>query len=279
MKSIELQNVIHWSNQATYETSKIETQSEEISSHGFRAKVFRTAKNGEPLGTCADMTHANEKDQVFAIGDGVSQSFNPAKWAELLVVKASEGGNLSDLLKQVQHLSADWEADCSALLKDEEPLSFIRQKQLQGSQSTLAVLRLVSISDSVKNWQFSTIGDSLLVVLDASKPEPLIKRFYPFTDISNFPAGPDIIATKPPYLRGHVKTFQFESVAGESCLLMTDALARYALSYGAVGFEISTVFPFLNTDQHDFESWIEITRKSGLGDDDSTLILISSIYE
>jgi len=279
MNVTELKKENYNLNQTTQKISTIETQSEVILFHSFKAKVFKTSKSGESLETCADMTYVNLKDQVFAIADGVSQAFNSAKWAELLVTNASKSNSPSSLLNQVRHLSSDWEVDCTVLLKEEEPQSFIRQKQMQGSQSTLAILKLVPISDAVQNWQFSTIGDSLLVVLDASKPSPLIKRFYPWSNTSDFPAGPDVIATNPPYLRGHVKTFQFESVVEESCLLMTDALARYAVSNGAVGSKISMVFPFLEADQPDFESWVKNARQNGLGDDDSTLISIFPSHE
>ena len=279
MKVTELQKSLELSGTATHNISKLEPQSEVVSLQGFRTKVFRTSKHGEPLDTCADMAYVNDKNQVFAIADGVSQAFNSAKWAELLVADVSESGGLINLLNHLHHLSKEWEADCSILLKDEEPQSFVRQKQLQGSQSTLAVLQLVSSVNSVNNWQFNTVGDSLLIALDSSNPTPLIKRFYPWSVSSDFPTGPDVVSTNPPYLRGHIKTFQFECANNESFLLMTDALARYAVSNGAIGTSILTVFPFLEDDQHIFETWIASARKNGLGDDDSTLISIFPVYE
>ena len=279
MKVTELQKSLELSGTATHNVSKLEPHSEVISLQGFRTKVFRTSKHGEPIDTCADMANVNDKNRVFAIADGVSQAFNSAKWAEILVADASECGGLINLLSHVDHLSKEWDADCSGLLKDEEPQSFVRQKQLQGSQSTLAVLQLVSRVNSVNHWQFSTVGDSLLIALDSSNQTPLVKRFYPWSDSSDFPTGPDVISTKPPYLRGHIKTFQFEYANNESFLLMTDALARYAVGNGAIGTNILTVFPFLESDQHSFETWIESARKNGLGDDDSTLISIFPVYE
>jgi len=279
MKITELQRRLEMSDAATQKISKIEPQLEVIPSQSFRTSVFKTSKGGESLDTCADMAYINEKDKVFAIADGVSQAFNSTKWAELLVANASEPGGLISLLNHVQHLSKEWEADCSVLLKDEDPQSFIKQKQLQGSQSTLAILKLVSRDDSVKKWEFNTVGDSLLIALDSSKPTLLIKRFCPWSNTSDFPTGPDVIATNPPYLRGHVKTYQFEFAHEESYLLMTDALARYAVTNCKVGTSVLTVFPFLEDDQHNFETWIESARKSGLDDDDSTLISIFPIYE
>lgn len=279
MKVTELQKSLELLESTTHNVSKIEPQSEVISLHSFRTKVFRTSKHGEPLDTCADMAYVNDKNRVFAIADGVSQAFNSAKWAEILVADASEFGGLINLLSHVDHLSKEWDADCSGLLRDEEPQSFVRQKQLQGSQSTLAVLQLVSSINSVNHWQFSTVGDSLLIALDSSNTTPLVKRFYPWSDSSDFPAGPDIISTKPPYLRGHIKTFQFGYADNESYLLMTDALARYAVSNGVTDTSILTVFPFLEDDQQSFETWIESARKNGLGDDDSTLISIFPVYE
>ena len=246
--------------------------------HTYTTKIFRTSKSGEPIETCADMVHVNLKDQVFAIADGVSQSFNSAKWAELLVTEASKPNGVMGLLNHVPTISSDWENDCKLLLKGEEPQSFLLQKQQQGSQSTLAALKLISRTDG-QNWQFNTIGDSLLIVLDASESSPLIRKFYPWSRADDFPAGPDIVSTRRPFLRGHIKTFEFESVVREKLLLMTDAMARYAVTNGAIGSEIAKVFPFLESNDLDFESWITNARQNGLGDDDSTLILISPHYE
>ena len=279
MKVTELQKSLELSGSANHNISKLEHQSEVVSLQRFRTKVLRTSKHGEPLDTCADKAYVDDKNQVFAIADGVSQAFNSAKWAELLVADASKSGGLINLLNHVHLLSKEWDKDCAELLKDEEPQSFLRQKQLQGSQSTLALLQLVSSVNSVNNWQFNTVGDSLLIALDSSNPTPLVKRFYPWSVSSDFPTGPDVISTKPPYLRGHIKTFQFECANNESFLLMTDALARYAVSNGAIGTSISTVFPFLEDDQRSFETWIESARKNGLGDDDSTLISIFPVHE
>ena len=260
------------------EEPEIQLPSKSNFTHTYTTKVFRTSKSGEPIETCADMVHVNLKDQVFAIADGVSQSFNSAKWAELLVTTASKPNGFMSLLNQVPTISSDWENDCKLLLKDEEPQSFLLQKQLQGSQSTLATLKLMS-QDGVQNWQFNTIGDSLLIVLDASESSTLIRKFYPWSRADDFPAGPDIVSTRRPFLRGHIKTFEFESVVGEKLLLMTDAMARYAVINGAIGSEIAKVFPFLESNDLDFESWITSARQNGLGDDDSTLILISPHYE
>ena len=225
----------------------------------------------ETLENCADWAKADHTRQMFTIADGVSQSFNSAKWAEILVSRADSTKNLKEFIDDVQRFAVDWELDCSILLTDEDPHSFLRQKQQQGAQSTFANLRLV-IRDGQHFWQFSTIGDSLLVVLDTSEGSRSIKRLAPWSKLDSFPGSPDVVASKAPHVRGHVKSFEYPASKHQELLLMTDALARYLVSRASIEGEIDEFFPFLNNSEIPFQTWIDDARAEGLQDDDSTLI-------
>ena len=237
----------------------------------FNSKIFRTSKSDETIESCADWAEADHARQIFTIADGVSQAFNSSKWAEILVTKADSTKNLYEFINDIQRLSEDWEADCASLLNDEDAHSFIRQKQRQGAQSTFANLRLVKRGE-LQYWQFSTIGDSLLVILDTSEGSRSLQRLVPWSKIESFPGSPDIVSTKTPYIRGHIKSFEYPASEHQELLLMTDALARYLVSRTSVEVEVDEIFPFINKSEVIFQTWVDNARADGLQDDDSTLI-------
>ena len=239
----------------------------------FDATVYRAPKSDELIETCADMAIVNISDQIFTIADGVSQAFNSARWSELLVQNITTGCDTPTLIESIPRIARSWDDDCNALLQNEDPQSFTRQKQLQGSQSTLASLRLLNRNHELL-WRFHTVGDSLLVIVDTSDVPNLVQRSIPFTKVDDFPVSPDTLSTKAPHLRGHIKTFEILAAENQMLLLMTDALARYAVSHGSSGFDIGSVFPFLGKTDTDFADWLHNARQNGLGDDDSTLIMI-----
>ena len=242
-------------------------------SYIFDATIYRAPKSDEILETCADMARVNTSDQIFTIADGVSQAFNSARWSELLVKNITTSCDTPTLIESIPEIAQSWDADCEELLQNEDPHSFSRQKQLQGSQSTLASLHLFERNNDLC-WRFHTIGDSLLMIVDASDSPNLVQRFMPFTKVEDFPSGPDILSTKAPHLRGHIKTFEIPATESQKLLLMTDALARYAVSHGSPGIDIDSIFPFLGGSDTDFTEWLQNARQDGLGDDDSTLIMI-----
>ena len=239
----------------------------------FDATIYRAPKSDEILETCADMARVNTSDQIFTIADGVSQAFNSARWSELLVQHVTSSCDTPTLIEFIPKIAQYWDADCEELLQNEDPQSFTRQKQSQGSQSTLASVHLFERNHDLC-WRFHTIGDSLLVIVDASDSPNLVQRFMPFTKVEDFPSSPDILSTKAPYLRGHIKTFEIPALESQKLLLMTDALARYAVSHGSPGIDIESIFPFLGGSDTDFADWLQNARQNGLGDDDSTLIMI-----
>jgi hypothetical protein len=237
----------------------------------FNSTIFRTSKSDETVESCADWANADHGRQIFTIADGVSQAFNSSKWAEILVKNADSTKNLNEFIHDIQRFSEEWEADCSSLLINEDAHSFIRQKQRQGAQSTFANLRLVKRED-MQYWQFSTIGDSLLVILDTSEDTRSIQRLVPWSKIESFPGSPDIVSTMTPFIRGHIKSFEYPASERQELLLMTDALARYLVSRASIEGEIDEFFPFLNNSEISFQTWVDDARADGLQDDDSTLI-------
>jgi len=239
----------------------------------FASQTFRTSKSDELIDNCEDWANVDPESQIFVVADGVSQSFFPSKWAQLLVTNAHRARDLPSYLKIVDDLTEDWLNACELLLANEDQHSFIRQKQKQGAQSTFANLQLIT-RGTEHYWHFSTIGDSLLAILDTSDGERRIHRTLPWNNMNSFPGTPDTVSSVYPYLRGHMKFFEFPATENQELLLMTDALARHLLLNCRTESLIEEFFTFLNKGDVDFQIWIDSQRNNGLQDDDSTLIHI-----
>jgi hypothetical protein len=237
----------------------------------FESQTFRTSKSDELIDNCEDWANVDTESQIFVIADGVSQSFFPSKWAQLLVTNAHKARDLPSYLKIVGDLTEDWEIACELLLANQDQHSFIRQKQKQGAQSTFANLQLIT-RGTEQYWHFSTIGDSLLAILDTFGDERRIHRTLPWNNMNSFPGSPDTVSSVYPYLRGQVKSFEFPATENQELLLMTDALARHLLLNCKTESLIEDFFTFLNKSDVDFQNWIDTQRDNGLQDDDSTLI-------
>ena len=244
----------------------------------FKADIFRTSKSDESIDLCADMASVNVENQTFSIADGVSQAFNSAGWSKILIDFVNLNNEIQDLTKNSEKLSALWDEQCKAIPVNESESSFIKQKQEQGSQSTLASLRLLN-RNGKDIWQFNTVGDSLLIVLDESENGVVVRKFFPFTSVESFPSSPDVISTRFPFLKGHMKVFEFEASETQQLLLMTDALGRYAVANTSIGDDIFLLFPFLRAGVEQYLQWVDTARKNGLGDDDSTMIAIHPHHE
>ena len=279
----ELNKTVEMLNQVPVTTRPTAISLMEVSTtvhypYRYSAQLFKTSKSDEKIEECADMACINQKDQIFSIADGVSQAFNSGRWSQLLVERVTPTCDISSLVTDISESVNLWENDCHLLLENEDPKSFIRQKQLEGSQSTLASLSLINRNGQLF-WRFSTIGDSLLIVIDTSDGLSNAAKFIPFLKTDDFPSSPDVLSTKYPYLRGCIKTYEISANTEQKLLLMTDALARYAVQRRSAAEPIYEVFPFLTSSEIDFNNWIRETRNLGLADDDSTLIYISPSNE
>lgn len=241
------------------------------------ANKFITHKKGETLADCQDAVAFNEDSARYAIADGVTRSFFPKMWADLLVKSFCEETALS-LEKQnweewITSFQQKWlEQAISTVQKTKRFISIDRLSRSESAASTFVGLE---IDRTKAKWKAMIIGDSCLFHFRDSglKGSYLVKKSEDFTN------RPGIFASFAKDSLGH-PSFVTESVnPGDIFILTTDALAKWIIQHDEVG-KLDYAFAQLTSieKEEQFEDFVEEARESDgicLVSDDVALILIS----
>jgi hypothetical protein len=235
-------------------------------------KGYITHKISEQYADCADRYSVNSETNRFAIADGVSRSFFPAIWAELLVnkyvsLKECETFEITDCQK-------DWEQQVGKIVSETKKFYiFNAWNEKKPGLATLVGLRFDSEN---KKCFASALGDSFLFFIPrgsendfekwtklSSKPEPVIFDSYPDYYLSR----PDLKGN----IQGTIKDIEFDLQEG-TFYLMTDALSEWVYNQ-----KKEKSFDYIKenwTCQADFERSIAELRKHEMGNDDSAVLII-----
>ena len=124
-------------------------------------------------------------------------------------------------------------------------------------------------------YQILAIGDSCLFHLcDAS-----LLKSLPLSHVADFSNSPYLLASQHRYnldLEGHIYTSSSSAHAGDTLLLLTDALAQWFIHEIEQGndpaAEVEEVL--VESDPRSFLAWVETRRATGLRNDDVTLLVI-----
>lgn len=232
-------------------------------------KGYITHKESEQYADCADRYAVKTETNRFAIADGVSHSFFPAKWAELLVQKFVElQGDTEFNYKTCQQ---EWLNFVTGIVQKPETKWFTKN-QFAKQESGLATFVGLRFDAENKKWFASALGDSFLFFISkgsendfekweklSSKPEPVI-----------FDSYPDFFSSRRE-AKGEAKNIDGELSEG-TFYLMTDALSEWVYIQ-----QKEKSFEYIKenwTSQENFERSISELRKLGMGNDDSAVLII-----
>lgn len=210
-----------------------------------------------------------------ALSDGASDASFSWEWARLLttayVRKAPRGTReLHRALKTYRPLWLGYVAGKSLPW-------YAQAKANNGSFATLLGLTLTSTDDGwAGSWKALTVGDTCIFHVRGAK---LISSF-PLRRSSEFGNFPALIPTGPQHdeaWRGTVRTRRGGWLPEDCFLLMTDALAQWALTRAESGAVPWTQFRDVGVadDFPAFHDWISALRDEGsLRNDDTTLVRV-----
>lgn len=228
---------------------------------------YITHKEAEKYSDCADRYAANTSNSRFAIADGVSKSFFPDYWADILV---NEFVAL-DLDKElsIENCQKNWLNKVADKVNTQDVKwytknAFIRQ------ESGLATFVGLRIEDD--KWFASALGDSFLFFVPngnkgfddwiklSSKPLPVV-----------FDSFPDYYSSRNKQ-HGELQRIEHPLVEG-TFYLMTDALSEWVFNKKDEAVkEINEKWQ----NQEDFERSItELRFLNVLNNDDSAILIIS----
>jgi hypothetical protein len=193
---------------------------------GITAAGFSVAKIGERDDACEDAFAFDLERAVFAVADGASSSFGAREWAHTLAegfVAAPPAGRAADEV-------AAWHARMAEQFNARDTSStewFNEAAAQRGAHATLLGVRLFR-SGGRAMWEAVAAGDScLLQVRDAS-----LVAAFPMEDGASFGSHPSLVGSAEPEWDGLAR-FRWATgvvLPGDCLLLMTDAVAEWALS-------------------------------------------------
>ncbi|MCB0537714.1 MAG: hypothetical protein H6576_07030 [Lewinellaceae bacterium] len=236
-------------------------------------KGFITCKSAEDYIDCADNYAVNKSIHRFSVSDGVSKSFFPKVWSEILVTQFVERTDLkeTELIKVCQE---EWQKRIDKIVKsfETDPTKWSTRTLYNRKEPALATFVGLQFFEKEKKWSASALGDSFLffvpmgykdyqkeLVKLSSKVEPIEFDNFPdyLTSIGDSHKG------RPKEKSGNLKNGTF--------YLMTDALAEWFIKEGENAIGKITVWK----SQADFERFItQAIEQNQLTNDDCAILCI-----
>lgn len=231
---------------------------------------FITSKKNEDYKYCADNYSVNETHHKFSISDGVSQSFFPKVWSEILVTQFVERTDLkeNELIKVCQE---KWQKRIDDIVSLPDTKWFTKS-QYNRKDPALATFVGLQFFEKEKKWSASALGDSFLffvpnafkdyqkeLVKLSSKAEPIV--------FDNFP---DYLTSIGDCHKGRAKE-KSGNLRNGIFYLMTDALAEWFINEGENAIGKITVWK----SQADFVRFItQAIDDNQLTNDDCAILCI-----
>jgi hypothetical protein len=233
-------------------------------------KGFITCKSAEQYIDCADNYAVNKSSHRFSVSDGVSKSFFPKVWSEILVTQFVERTDLkeNELIKVCQE---EWQNRIDEIVSLPDTKLFTKS-QYNRKDPALATFVGLQFFEKEKKWSASALGDSFLffvpngfkdyqkeLVKLSSKTEPIV--------FDNFP---DYLTSKGGSHKGRAKE-KSGNLRNGTFYLMTDALAEWFIKEGENAIGKIKVWK----SQADFERFItQAIEENQLTNDDCAILCL-----
>jgi hypothetical protein len=244
-----------------------------------KVRIFSVEKEGNDPAENEDAAAANLANLSFAVADGATDSYDSGRWARLLVEQfTSAPPPLARGLREewIEMLAPHW---TGSIIWKELPW-YKEQKAALGAFATFLGLKLDPMPNMKQThptggvWTALAVGDVCLFQLRENvivPPSP-----FPIIDCSNFGTTPALVSTNRFY---NAKSLKHSSLvkgnyyAGDSFLLMTDALAQWFLCALHAG---ESPWQQLNCpSDSEFAVCVQLLRSQAqLRNDDMTLLVI-----
>jgi hypothetical protein len=236
-------------------------------------KGFITSKKAELYSDCADRYSVSTQNLKFAISDGVSRSFFPKLWADILVKKFTSQNEItnihsSQLLNECRN---EWKEKIHKIVTSENT-KYYTLNAYNRNEPALATFVGLEFVKKTKTWNAHAIGDSFLFFIPKNEHENIIHCSTKGDKIENI-----IFDNYPDYFnsigdnKGKLKTLKNQQIKEGTFYLMTDALAEWFIKYRD---EATDALKHIKT-QEEFEEIIDKERESNrLSNDDCAILII-----
>jgi len=229
------------------------------------------------LSGCQDACDFDTQRGVFAVADGAGTTLFPAIWARILVKHFVNIPLMNDDVFEVEW----WVRLAQDKYKDEVPNGeklldwSVRQKaHSQGSDSTLATVRISAVTPSSACAELLVFGDSCVIIGDTQSKQ--IKSFV-LQNEAEFNQAPICV---PSTLKFFNRNFHRCSIKSEELqshhivALITDAVAKWILGHDRAG-QWDAFEKVCNQSEQSWPAFIDDCRKcQRMIDDDATALIL-----
>jgi len=236
-------------------------------------KGFITSKKSELYSDCADNYAINIEHNKFSISDGVSKSFFPKIWSDILVNKYVNQKVWKDNNEFIVESQKEWQSKIDEIVNHPETKWFTKS-QYNRKDPALATFVGLQFLESDQKWIAHALGDSFLFFIPKSSTEietQLSSKSEPIV-FDNFPDYFSSITIHPQ--KGKVKIKERPIIEG-TFYLMTDALAEWFIKDTEQA--VQKLKNIQNQEQ--FIVTIEDERNTNRLNDDDCAILIIEVMD
>jgi len=222
-------------------------------------KGFITSKKSELYSDCADNYAINIEHNKFSISDGVSKSFFPKIWSDILVNKYVN--------------QKDWK-DNNEFIVERPETKWFTKSQYNRKDPALATFVGLQFLESDQKWIAQALGDSFLFFIPKDSKEIEIKLSTKHEPIV-FDNFPDYLSSIGSSHKGEKKPIKGEKIKEGTFYLMTDALAEWFLLNTE---QAKQTLDNIKTQEQYLETIANERNANRLNDDDSA-VLILELYD
>ena len=254
----------------------------------MKINAFITHKKAERFMDCQDRFSVNVDTKSIAVSDGMGSSWQQKIWASLLVEAFTSDSSWVPTRENISRLSYDWKkgvecfineleqrqtsANCSDIEKKQILSQIYRNKRnLLERKSAGATLVGIRFLDGDK-FETTVLGDSCLIVWDGTKAEFLTSQ-----NNCEFDSYPDYFDSDPlKEGKGTVKNEVFNIEKNTYLFLVSDPFSEFLWERTKDNKIKDYIDELINLSSHeDFELLVDKWRREGMGNDDTTAIIIS----
>jgi hypothetical protein len=238
----------------------------------IKIKGFIASKKSELYIDCADNYAINIEHNKFAISDGVSKSFFPKIWSDILTNKYVNQKDWNDD-EFIIESQKDWHIKIDEIVSQPETKWFTKS-QYNRKDPALATFVGLQFLESEQKWNAQALGDSFLFFIPKDSTEIEIELSSKLEPII-FDNFPDYLSSIGNSHKGEKKLIKGEKIKEGTFYLMTDALAEWFLQ------NTELAIPKLKNiqNQEQFLVTIEDERITNRLNDDDSAVLVIEILE
>lgn len=241
----------------------------------MKIRAFITHKKAETFVDCQDRFGINETTKSIAVSDGMSQSWQQKRWAQLLVDAYTESEDWIPNQESIKPLCGQWHkqvVEYIDYLKNsnaKENIIYRNERNLAEGRSAGATF--VGIRFYGKEWKGYILGDSCLIEWNGENA-----AFYTSQVVESFDNHPDYFDSNIFNEGKGTPVCQCGVLDNNSCLfLVSDPFSDYLLELSKLGDITEYIQQLLKLSSHEeFEVLVDGWRKAGMHNDDTTLVIV-----